>query len=45
MAQLTFGLLSDEAAAHGCDGILNVPEHFHNAFLFPFFILFEPNNE
>jgi hypothetical protein len=45
MARLAFALLRDQVAAHGRDGILNVPEHFHNAFLYEGFQFLNPEDE
>jgi hypothetical protein len=40
-----FDLLRSLAASNGRDGIVNVPEHFHNAFLYEGFQFLNPDDE
>ena len=45
LAKACFGLICELAKRNSRDGIVNVPEHFHNAFLYENFMFLDPEEQ
>lgn len=45
LARSCFSIFCDQAVKHNRDGIINVPEHFHNALLYEKFMFLNPVDE